>query len=57
MKENIPSWKFEKGNTDEMPTVHKSESPINRENISEDIIDFLKETSKDNAELIGVADF
>ncbi len=51
------SWEFKKGNTNELPTVSKSEKPINKENIGNSVLDFIYEKSQNDSELLKISEF
>lgn len=56
MKER--GWKFEKGNSPELPTIHQSGSPIPKEKINQDILDYLYEkVSPEEKGLLKISDF
>ena len=50
-------WKIEKGNNPEMPTVYKSEHPINKEQIDEKILNFIYKVFTENSSVLKVSDF
>jgi len=48
-------WEFKKGNTEVLPIVKKSEKPILKENISENMLSFLYRIFPENATLLQVS--
>jgi hypothetical protein len=51
-------WKFEKGNSPELPTVSQSEHPIPKEEIDPGILDYIySKVNLDQKQLLEVSDF